>query len=104
MTRSHHCRSDTPLDETSDSGSDAGDHADNPNNSLSLLPPPPRRPSCASTHPAPTSLCQGKAASGWLRPTPKPARMTHSGPLRLYGGTPYNDNSRVPDGHWETAT
>jgi len=30
--------------------------------------------------------------------------MTHTGPWRLYGDTPYSDSSRALGEHWETAT
>src|SRR5262249_43054290 len=100
----HRCRSASPLDGTSNSGADADEHADKPSNSILLLLPPLRRPSCAAIPPVPTPLCQGKAAAGWLRPIPTPARMTHIGPGRLSAGTPSSDHRRAPNEPWATAT
>src|SRR5215217_4494516 len=61
-----HCPSDSPLDATAHSGSDPDGPGDTPSNCQSLCALLQRRAACASTHPGPIRLSQGRAESGWL--------------------------------------
>src|SRR5215217_7640755 len=104
MIPSHHFRSDSRRAEAFYSASGHDGTGDTPSNYQLLCAPLQRPAACASTHPAPSRLSPGRVVSEWLRPIPGLAPVSHIGPWRLYGGTPYSDNSRAPDGHWETAT
>src|SRR5262245_38144201 len=57
---------DSPLDATSHRGSDPDGAGDTPSNCQSLSALLQRRAACASTHPGPIRLSQGRAASRWL--------------------------------------
>jgi hypothetical protein len=93
--QSQHCQGDSPRDATAHRGSEPEGSGDTPSNDHSLCALLQRRAACASPHPGPRRLSPGRAASRWLRPMPKPAPMTHTGPWRLDGDPPYSDSRRA---------
>src|SRR5215475_11615135 len=100
--RSPHSPADSPLGGAFGRLGGSGAHRDSPSNWQSLWRLRLTAPASVSSLPGPDPLCPGRAGSGLLPPTLRPAPMSHSGLWPPYGGTGHSGNNRALDGPGET--